>query len=386
MASLALGSRPDLMMAVQLLITRSDVTDLSAMQTRQSGVTGPLAPEAGGTAPASTAQRLKVTAKSRGLMTTISLERVYPRPREKPRSATGPCLTPTPPSLRLMDGVLEASRMRRLPTAILLLGWLVTPAWAQWTDEAQKCAETTDPNLAFDLCTRAIQSGALSGPALAMTFNNRGNAYQTKSQYQQAIQDYNEAIRLDGTSALAYNNRGRVHHLKEDYPQAINDYGNAIEIDPDYPLAFYNRGLARFDQGLFIAAVPDFVRAVQIDSSKPYRVIALYLAKARGGDPDKEMLAASAAQLKLDQWPGPVVNLLLDKATPQAVINATLDSDPQVQRERQCEAYFYIGEYLLINNQKAEAIRMFQAAVATGITSLFEYSSAKAELRHLVKQ
>jgi len=310
--------------------------------------------------------------------------------------------------------------MRRLPTAILLLGWLVTPAWAQWTDEAQKCAETTDPNLAFDLCTRAIQSGALSGPALAMTFNNRGNAYQTKSQYQQAIQDYNEAIRidpdsalaynnrgsafqhmgnyeraiqdydqairLDGTSALAYNNRGRVHHLKEDYPQAINDYGNAIEIDPDYPLAFYNRGLARFDQGLFIAAVPDFVRAVQIDPSKPYRVIALYLAKARGGDPDKEMLAASAAQLKLDQWPGPVVNLLLDKVTPQAVINATQDSDPQVQRERQCEAYFYIGEYLLINNQKSEAMRMLQAAVATGITSLFEYSSAKAELQHLAKQ
>ena len=41
--------------------------------------------------------------------------------------------------------------------------------------------------------------------------------------------------------------------------------------------------------------------------------------------------------------------------------------------------------YLLIANQKAEAARMFQAAVATGVTSLFEYASAKAELRRLAQ-
>ncbi|HEX9408134.1 MAG TPA: tetratricopeptide repeat protein, partial [Methylomirabilota bacterium] len=80
--------------------------------------------------------------------------------------------------------------MRRLSIAIfLLLGQLAVPAWAQWTDEAQKCAETPDPALAFDLCTRAIQSGALSGAGLAITFNNRGNAYQSKGDYQRAIQD-----------------------------------------------------------------------------------------------------------------------------------------------------------------------------------------------------
>ena len=242
--------------------------------------------------------------------------------------------------------------MRRLAIAILLLlGQLDAPAWAQWTNDAQKCAETPDSNVALELCTRAIQSGALSGSGLAVTFNNRGNAYQSKGDYQRAIQDYDEALR----------------------------------IDPDYPLAFYNRGLARFDQGLYIAAVPDFVRAVQLDPAKPYRVLALYLAKARGGDPDKEMLATSATQLNLTQWPGPVVALYLGQVTPQAVLNAAQDPDPNTQRERQCEAYFYLGEYLLINNQKAEAARMFQAAVSTGVTSLFEYASAKAELRRLAQ-
>lgn len=92
--------------------------------------------------------------------------------------------------------------MRRLAIAIFLLsGQLVAPAWAQWTEDAQKCAETPDPNLAFDLCTRAIQSGALSGSGLAITFNNRGNAYQSKGDYQRAIQDYDEALRIDPDSA-----------------------------------------------------------------------------------------------------------------------------------------------------------------------------------------
>jgi lipoprotein NlpI len=309
---------------------------------------------------------------------------------------------------------------RQLVAIFLLWGQLAAPAWAQWPDEAQKCAETPDPNVAIDLCTRAIQSGALSGAGLAVTFNNRGNAYQSKGEYQRAIpdydeslridpesalafnnrgsvfqqmgnydraiQDYDRAIHLDGSFALAYNNRGRTYQLKEDYAQAIKDYGEAIEIDPDYPLAFYNRGLARFDQGLYIAAVPDFVRAVQLDPAKPYRVLALYLAKARGGDPDREMLTTNASQLNLTQWPGPVVSLYLGQAIPQAVLNAAQDPDPRVQRERLCEAYFYIGEYLLIANQKAEAQRMFQAAVSTGVASLFEYASARAELRHLAQQ
>src|SRR5262249_56328461 len=120
------------------------------------------------------------------------------------------------------------------------------------------------------------------------------------------------------------------------------------------PGTFVTGGLGGFDQGLSTPAVPDSARAVQLDPAKPYRVIALYLAKARGGDPDKEMLKASASQLNLAQWPGPVVNLFLGQTAPQAVINAAQDPDPRVQRERLCEAYFYIGEYLPIAGQNAE--------------------------------
>jgi lipoprotein NlpI len=307
--------------------------------------------------------------------------------------------------------------VRRLLIANALLFLLAAPARAQWNGDAEKCAETSTPDLALARCTRAIQSGELSEPSMAVTLNNRGNAYQNKGDYvraiadydraiklhsdsaliynnrgrahqhrgdyERAIQDYEQAIRLDPTSALAFNNRGRVNHLRENYAQAIKDYDEAIALDPDYQVAFYNRAFARFDQGLFGASVPDFARAVQLDPSRTYRVLGLYLAKARAGDVDRKGLASNAEQLNLTRWPGPAVALFLGKITPQAMIAAAQDPDPTMLRERHCEAYFYAGEFYLIQGQRAAAVEMFQSAVATAVTSLFEHSSAKGELRRL---
>ena len=141
--------------------------------------------------------------------------------------------------------------------------------------------------------------------------------------------------------------------------------------------------LARFDQGLFRVSVSDFARAVELDPSRAYRVLGLYLAKARAGDRDRKDLARHAARLDLTRWPGPAVALFLGQITPQAMIAAAQDPDPNALRERYCEAYFYAGEFYLIHGQRTAAVQMFQSAVATATTSLFEHSSAKGELRRL---
>jgi lipoprotein NlpI len=303
-------------------------------------------------------------------------------------------------------------------TFVLVLGLLLpTAGRAQWTEDAQKCADLTDPDAAWSFCTRALESGQLSEAARAVTLNNRGNANLNRRDYDRAIQDYNESLRLDPSSALAHNNRGsayqhrgdydqairdydaairldssialffgnrgRAHHFKESYAEAIKDYEQAIELNPDFALAYYNRGLARFDQGLYIASVPDFVRAMTLDSSNPYRVLGVYLAKARAGDVDRQLLATGTRQLNRTRWPGPLVALYLGELTPQALIEATRDADVRSQREKQCEAYFHAGEFLLMAGQREAALRMFQSAVATGITSFYEYASARAELRRL---
>ena len=52
-----------------------------------------------------------------------------------------------------------------------------------------------DPRI--DGCTALIDSGQGTTAALAIAYNNRGNAYATKGDYDRAIQDFDQSIKLN---------------------------------------------------------------------------------------------------------------------------------------------------------------------------------------------
>ena len=78
--------------------------------------------------------------------------------------------------------------------------------------------------------------------AQAEAHYNQGNAHYEKMDYDKAIMEYTEAIRLRPDYAEAYNGLGLAHKEKGDYDKAITDYTEAIRIRPDYAEAYYNRG------------------------------------------------------------------------------------------------------------------------------------------------
>jgi tetratricopeptide (TPR) repeat protein len=57
--------------------------------------------------------------------------------------------------------------------------------------------------------------------------------YYYKNDYDRAISDFNEAIRLDPNFAMAYYNRGNAYFFKEDYKRAIADWESTLLIDPN---------------------------------------------------------------------------------------------------------------------------------------------------------
>jgi lipoprotein NlpI len=300
--------------------------------------------------------------------------------------------------------------------AVVLAG-LGGTACTQGSKDVQRCYDEKNLDLRLHYCSRAIQSGRLPdqqlagtfynrgiayfdkgdhdraiqdytqalrlNPNFAAAFNNRGNAYAAKDDYDRAIQNYDQALRLDPNDALACNNRGNAYAAKDDYDRAIQDYTQALRLNPNFTAAFRHRGWARFAQGQFAAAVPDLARAAQLAPADIQSVLWLYVAQSRAGQGGRDDLARAAARLNLAPWPGPVVSLYLGTSTEQAVVAAAADPHPKTQREQQCGAYFYVGEHLLLQGRRAEAAKMFQAAVATGAAHFLEFGGAKAELKRL---
>ena len=111
----------------------------------------------------------------------------------------------------------------------------------------------------------------------------------------------------------------------------------------------------------------------------------LYLARARMGQDPKTELAGYMANVKKGHWIYKAALLYLGKATPEQVLDAARKGNPHKRREREAEAYFYIGQYYLVNGDEKAAAGYFRKVVDTGITRFYEYTGAEVELRRLAR-
>jgi len=125
--------------------------------------------------------------------------------------------------------------------------------------------EQASAELANSLNPQNAGPGVPASPARGAV--NRGNAHSDLGQYQKAIDDYSEAIRLDPLYACAYLNRGYAYHDLNQDEKAIQDYSLAIEVKPDYAGAYFHRGNAYQNLKQYEKAIQDYKHALEIDPS-----------------------------------------------------------------------------------------------------------------------
>src|SRR5579863_1945210 len=90
------------------------------------------------------------------------------------------------------------------------------------------------------------------------TFRYRGNVWTAKHDYDKALADFNEAIRLDPTDARNYVSRGRALAEIREYDQAVGDFDMAVRLDPLNPIIRCHRGLCRGDNKEYDKAIADY--------------------------------------------------------------------------------------------------------------------------------
>ena len=122
-----------------------------------------------------------------------------------------------------------------------------------------------DPEVSISACSAVIQSGRARGRELAAAHTERGVAYVALLDYDRALSDFGEAIRIDATFSKAFANRGAVHGAKQDFDNAIKDFTRAIELGPRSAHAFADRAGMHRLTGQHDAAIRDYTEAIRID-------------------------------------------------------------------------------------------------------------------------
>lgn len=83
----------------------------------------------------------------------------------------------------------------------------------------------------------------------ALAHNERGLDYFTQGKLEQAVKEYNEAIRAYPNLAAAHNNLGSAHFAAARFEEAAAAFRRAVELDPNYGQAHFNLALTHLKLG-----------------------------------------------------------------------------------------------------------------------------------------
>jgi tetratricopeptide (TPR) repeat protein len=177
------------------------------------------------------------------------------------------------------QGMVPTERRDLAPVAIA--NPLVSRGMADLTNGRMSQVRSLDPQTALRCCLSGIawchrkdcdkaiqdfEEAIRLNPSNPVLYICLGIARSRKADYDQAIQAYDEALRLDPTEANGYKCRGIAWLGKKDYDEAIKDFDEAIHLDPKNTAAIFSRGNAWFDKEDYGKAIRDYDEVIRLDS------------------------------------------------------------------------------------------------------------------------
>ena len=79
--------------------------------------------------------------------------------------------------------------------------------------------------------------------------------------YDQALQSFDQALKLKPNDPALITYKGIVYYAKGDNAKALQLFEEAIKLNPNFGRAYYQRGMVYQSQEKYSQAVPDLVKA-----------------------------------------------------------------------------------------------------------------------------
>jgi protein O-mannosyl-transferase len=87
---------------------------------------------------------------------------------------------------------------------------------------------------------------------------------EANKNYQQAINYYTEAVKLNAIDHESYNNRANIYMDQNNFNAAMVDYKQALIVKPDYYVALDNMGALYARRGMFDSALYYFTKVIEL--------------------------------------------------------------------------------------------------------------------------
>jgi Tfp pilus assembly protein PilF len=206
-----------------------------------------------------------------------------------------------------------AKRFRAVDACVLAAGLMLLAGATDVraaADDVKTCTKDSG-EIAIDACSRAIQSKRSTGHALARLYLSRGVEQRIKEKDDLALADFAEAVKIDKKYADAFFNRCSIYNFKQQYDSAVTECSQAIKLGPsadatvagdseklskDIAFSDYyaERGFAYFKKDDYLHALPDLDNAIRLNPNNGRALKTRGLTYEAKGDPRAEADLASA--------------------------------------------------------------------------------------------
>lgn len=133
-----------------------------------------------------------------------------------------------------------------------------TPQPSQHSDPKASDCMSDDNERRITGCSALIETPGIGSDQLSLAHGLRALAYSLKGMFERALNDYDQAIKLNPNFAAALNNRAWAYFKLGQPEQGEEDVERALQLSPGSPYALDTRAHIKQSQGAAEDALKDY--------------------------------------------------------------------------------------------------------------------------------